>query len=67
MTIEYGEKTSSELVELEKQDWNLRLSAILLIFLLTFSLLIFFMPDLLNMVLKPLCSRKDGFADTRRS
>jgi Sec-independent protein secretion pathway component TatC len=67
MTIEYGEKTSSELVELEKQDWNLRLSAILLIFLLTFSLLIFFMPDLLNMVLKPLCFRKDGFADTRRS
>ena len=57
MTIEQGEKTSSELVELEKQDWNLRLSAILLIFLLTFSLLIFFLPDLLNVerinVLKP--------------
>jgi class 3 adenylate cyclase len=38
-----------ELQMIEKKDWHLWLSAVLLILLLTFSLLIFFLPDLLNL------------------
>lgn len=45
---EYQERTNKELEEIEKKDWILRLSAILLILLLTFSLTIFFLPDILQ-------------------
>lgn len=40
-------KEHSELQIIEKKDWNLWLSAVLLILLLTFTLIIFFLPDLL--------------------
>ena len=47
MHDEYQEKTNLELAELEKKDWILQLSGLLVILLLTLSLIIFFLPDIL--------------------
>jgi class 3 adenylate cyclase len=60
------EKLALEFHIIDKKDWNLWLSAVLLILLLTLSLLIYFLPDLLNLehfwILKPdVLSRKLGF------
>jgi class 3 adenylate cyclase len=49
MKIDNLERELSEFQTLESKDWNLWLSAVFLILILTFSLIIFFLPDLIDL------------------